>query len=81
MVRACVSDKRALVSLDIGFADILAYPPAEHPKFVVLRLSNQAQPAVLGAIQSTVRLLEPAKRETVNVISGRNVDPARYSRL
>lgn len=58
LVRACRGEERALVTLDVGFADILAYPPAEYPGFVVLRLSNQAQPAVLHALRSAVRLLE-----------------------
>jgi predicted nuclease of predicted toxin-antitoxin system len=58
LVNACISEARALVTLDVGFADILAYPPAEHPGFVVLRLSNQALPAVLRALRSAIRLLE-----------------------
>ncbi len=58
LLRACVSEQRALVTLDVGFADIRAYPPAEHPGFVVLRLSNQAQPAVLRALQRVIRVIE-----------------------
>jgi len=45
-------------NLDVEFAGILAHPSAEHPGFAVPRLSNQAQPAILRAVRTTVRLLE-----------------------
>jgi predicted nuclease of predicted toxin-antitoxin system len=58
LIRACIREERALLTLDLGFANILAYPPAEHPGIIVLRLSRQALPAVLGALRGVVALLE-----------------------
>jgi predicted nuclease of predicted toxin-antitoxin system len=37
---ACQEESRILVTLDLDFADIRAYPPSEFPGFVVLRLKR-----------------------------------------
>ena len=37
----CREEGRILVTLDLGFANIRAYPPAHYPGFVVFRLSAQ----------------------------------------
>jgi predicted nuclease of predicted toxin-antitoxin system len=57
LIRACLREGRALVTLDAGFAGILAYPPAEYPGLVVLRLANQAKAAVFHALKGVVGLL------------------------
>ncbi len=44
---ACRFEKRALVTLDVDFADIRTYPPEDFYGLIVLRLNNQAQPHVL----------------------------------
>jgi predicted nuclease of predicted toxin-antitoxin system len=54
LIRACLREGRALVTLDVGFADILAYPPAEYPGLVVLRLANQAKAPILHALTGLV---------------------------
>jgi predicted nuclease of predicted toxin-antitoxin system len=46
----CQREERALVTLDIDFADIRAYPPAQFPGLVVLRLRFQSKPHVLGTL-------------------------------
>lgn len=38
---ACRSEERALVTLDVGFADIRAYPPSDYAGIIVLRLRHQ----------------------------------------
>jgi predicted nuclease of predicted toxin-antitoxin system len=43
----CRREKRTLVTLDRGFADIRSYPPGEHDGIVVLRLDRQDKAAVL----------------------------------
>jgi predicted nuclease of predicted toxin-antitoxin system len=43
----CRLEGRILITFDLGFANILAYPPASHPGFVVLRLRRQDKPHVL----------------------------------
>jgi predicted nuclease of predicted toxin-antitoxin system len=45
---------RALVTLDLGFADIRSYPPEEYQGLVVLRLARQDKALVL---QTCSRLL------------------------
>ena len=39
------SDNRILVTLDLDFANIRAYPPGEHAGIIVLRLKHQDKPA------------------------------------
>ncbi len=42
----CKSEARVLVTLDLDFADIRAYPPAEYSGFVVLRPASHSKPRV-----------------------------------
>jgi predicted nuclease of predicted toxin-antitoxin system len=37
VARAAAQDGRVLVSLDLGFSDIRAYPPGSHPGIIVIR--------------------------------------------
>jgi len=53
----CQSEQRALLTLDLDFADIRTYPPAEHHGIVVLRPKNQAKATVLRLLQQLMPLL------------------------
>jgi predicted nuclease of predicted toxin-antitoxin system len=53
----CRDESRILVTLDVDFADIRAYPPADFPGFVVFRLENQSKPAVLAYIERVAKAL------------------------
>jgi predicted nuclease of predicted toxin-antitoxin system len=53
----CQEEERVLVTVDIGFADIRAYPPSEHPGIVVLRLRNHAIPHLRATIDRVLRLI------------------------
>ncbi|HEX8252871.1 MAG TPA: DUF5615 family PIN-like protein [Thermoanaerobaculia bacterium] len=44
----CTAESRTLITLDIGFGNIRAYPPAAHAGIIVLRLKRQDKPAVLA---------------------------------
>jgi predicted nuclease of predicted toxin-antitoxin system len=44
VVAAASAAERVLVSLDVGLADILAYPPGSHAGIVVLRLTDSPLP-------------------------------------
>ena len=59
----CQSERRALVTLDMGFADIRAYPPEQFAGLIVLRLNQQSRRHVLGVLPSVVELIktEPLK--------------------
>lgn len=43
----CSRERRTIVTFDIGFTDIRAYPPRSYPGIVVFRLNNQARDHVL----------------------------------
>ena len=53
----CQEERRALVTLDVDFADIRAYPPREFLGLVVLRLRRQDKPHVLEVVQHLASLL------------------------
>ncbi len=53
----CQREGRVLVTLDLDFADIQAYPPDRYPGFVVLRLTRQDKARVLRVIARIIRLL------------------------
>ena len=57
IAEVCRQEQRVLVTLDIGFADIRAYPPAEHSGIVVLRLRDQTIPYIRATISRVLRLL------------------------
>jgi predicted nuclease of predicted toxin-antitoxin system len=61
VIDVCRREQRALVTLDLGFSNILIYPPSEHAGIVVLRLRDQAHPTVEGGVRRVVDLL--AKEE------------------
>jgi len=46
----CQRERRALITLDTGFADLRVYPPGEYSGLIVLRLRRQDKPYVLGVI-------------------------------
>ena len=54
----CKQEDRAVVTLDLHFADIRAYPPAEYAGIVVLRLSRVDKRRVLVAIQRVLPLVD-----------------------
>jgi predicted nuclease of predicted toxin-antitoxin system len=53
----CQQEARALVTLDLDFADIRTYPPAHYAGVVVLRLQHQDKPHVLEVCARVIPLL------------------------
>jgi predicted nuclease of predicted toxin-antitoxin system len=53
----CKLERRALVTLDLDFADIRTYPPGEHDGIVVIRPKNQAKSNVLQLLIQLIPLL------------------------
>jgi predicted nuclease of predicted toxin-antitoxin system len=53
----CQSEGRALVTLDLDFSDIRAYPPGNYHGIIVLRPRNQAKPTVLRLLDRLIPLL------------------------
>jgi len=56
----CRREGRALVTLDLDFADIRSYPPSKHDGIIVLRVANQSRSHVLNVM---VRVLESLASE------------------
>jgi predicted nuclease of predicted toxin-antitoxin system len=57
IARICVAERRALITLDLGFADIRSYPPSEHAGIIVLRPDQQDKPNVLAIANRLVMAL------------------------
>jgi len=58
----CRQEGRALITLDLDFADIRTYPPEEYAGIIVLRLRQQDKISVLAVMQPLISLLQ---RESV----------------
>jgi predicted nuclease of predicted toxin-antitoxin system len=56
LLKTCDEEKRILVTLDIDFSDIRAYPPTDHEGIIVLRVGNQSKPHVLEVFGRVVPL-------------------------
>jgi predicted nuclease of predicted toxin-antitoxin system len=54
----CRQEKRVLVTLDLGFADIRAYPPSDHAGIIVLRLSRLDKAHILSFLKRLLPVLE-----------------------
>lgn len=54
----CQREGRALVTLDMDFADIRNYPPAEFHGLIVLRLRQQDKPHVLDVCGRLMQVLD-----------------------
>ena len=61
----CRAERRALVTLDAGFANIRRYPPEDHAGLIVLRLRSQDKDTVLALLARLAVVLadvDPAGR-------------------
>jgi predicted nuclease of predicted toxin-antitoxin system len=63
IAKICSAENRALVTLDIDFADIRTYPPEYYPGIIVLRLKHQDK---LHVIQIAERLLRILPKESLD---------------
>lgn len=54
----CQREKRIIVTLDMDFADIRTYPPAEYSGIIVLRLKKQDKPYVLNVFKEIPHVLK-----------------------
>jgi predicted nuclease of predicted toxin-antitoxin system len=57
VAEVCRREGRSLVTLDVDFANVQAYPPRDYPGLVVLRLQRQDKPHVLAVVAAVVPLL------------------------
>jgi predicted nuclease of predicted toxin-antitoxin system len=54
LLAVCRDEQRMLVTFDLGFGDLRAYPPGTHPGVIVLRLDDQQPGAVLDVVERLV---------------------------
>jgi len=59
LMERCRSEGRMLVTLDLEFANVQAYPPKSHPGVVVIRSKLQDKVTLLGILK---RLIPELKR-------------------
>lgn len=62
IAKVCGREQRSLVTLDLDFADVRNYPPANYSGIIVLRLADQSRTAVLRVLQ---RLLPALRTESL----------------
>lgn len=58
VANVCKMEQRTLMTLDLDFADIRAYPPEDYPGIIVVRPKVQTVSAIVGLAEQVVRLLE-----------------------
>jgi len=63
LAAVCRQEDRAMVTADLDFADIRAYPPGEYAGIIVLRPNRLDKPRVLSVLQ---RLLPILQREPLS---------------
>ncbi len=56
VLQACVAEDRILITLDLDFSDIRAYPPGSYPGIWVLRPPKQTFRAFEALVRAGVRL-------------------------
>jgi predicted nuclease of predicted toxin-antitoxin system len=56
LAQRCRNEDRALVTLDLDFADIRAYPPADYSGLIVLRVRDQSRRHVLDVLTRAIPL-------------------------
>jgi len=63
VIEACVRDRRILVTLDLDFTDIRAYPPTQYPGLMVLRVARQDKWHLIEVFRRAIPALkqEPIK--------------------
>ncbi len=54
----CQNEKRAIVTLDVGFANLHEYPPTDYSGIIVIRLKSQDKFNVLTTFYKVLPLLE-----------------------
>lgn len=59
----CQKERRVLVTLDIDFGDIRAYPPAEFYGLIVLRLKRQDRSYVMQIFSRLIRMFSTESLE------------------
>src|SRR5215203_4585239 len=57
LAAACRTERRAIITLDLDFSDITAFPPEEYSGIIVLRVRSQSKPQILSVFRAVLPLL------------------------
>lgn len=57
IARICQQEERIIVTLDLDFSDIRAYPPRDYSGIIVLRLKRQDKLTVTAVVQRLIKAL------------------------
>ena len=60
LARICGSEGRTLLTFDMDFANIRAYPPGNHAGLIVFRLITQEKSHLLSALEKLIPILRTA---------------------
>lgn len=65
VIQVCLREQRALITLDLDFADIKAYPPSNYYGIFVLRIKRQSRSKVLETVTKLIPHLpvEPVEKQ------------------
>lgn len=58
LIEVCTNESRAIVTLDLDFSNVRAYPPENHSGLIVLRLRRQDKTYVLNVISKIIHMFE-----------------------
>jgi predicted nuclease of predicted toxin-antitoxin system len=58
IAQICQQEERIIITIDLDFADIRAYPPENFPGLIVLRLKRQDKFSVMETLRRLLPLLE-----------------------
>ena len=58
VAQVCQNEQRALVTLDLDFSDIRAYPPEDYPGIIVLRPAVQSITSLTRLMNRVIPLLD-----------------------
>lgn len=58
IIGICTSENRALVTLDLDFSNVRAYPPKDHSGLILLRLRRQDKHHVMKVVSQIIDLVE-----------------------
>ena len=57
LMTRCREEGRAMITLDLDFADIRSYPPADYSGIIVLRLDRQDKPHIVDVFEKLMSTL------------------------
>lgn len=65
IIQVCTQEQRTIITLDLDFADIKAYPPSNYHGIFVLRVRQQSRSKVLEVITKLIPHLpsEPIEKQ------------------